>query len=170
MIADGDDRNERWHEHDPTRWWSFEFAVVKSLLAASKLPGVYCEETQIMNCYLYMIANYANDTYNHKYYVVNAWAIINEIWVRHSNLREKHSFPSNLSDELRFEWRTQIWVKPSGIPQIWVNHQIWAITQNWGNHVRSPRIECFAYFWGWSSTCLVGMWLLIHAGININPC
>ena len=58
------------------------------------------------------------------------------------------SFPSNFSDELRFEWNqkpliiaqafttsiAQIWVKPSGIPQIWVNPQIWAITQNWGNH------------------------------------
>ena len=31
---------------------------------------------------------------------------------------------------------TQIWVKPSGITQIWVNPQIWAITQNWGNHVQ----------------------------------
>ena len=31
---------------------------------------------------------------------------------------------------------TQIWVKPSGIPQIWVNPQIWAITQNWGNHAQ----------------------------------
>ena len=59
-----------------------------------------------------------------------------QIWVRHSNLRKKHSFPSNLGDELRFEWRTQIWVKPSGIPQIWVNPQIWAITQNWGNHAQ----------------------------------
>ena len=38
---------------------------------------------------------------------------VTQIWIRHSNLREKHSwtFPSNLSDELRFEWRTQIWVK-----------------------------------------------------------
>ena len=31
---------------------------------------------------------------------------------------------------------TQIWVKPSGIPQIWVNPQIWAITQNWENHAQ----------------------------------
>ena len=31
---------------------------------------------------------------------------------------------------------TQIWVKPYGIPQIWVNPQIWAITQNWGNHAQ----------------------------------
>ena len=31
---------------------------------------------------------------------------------------------------------TQIWVKPSGIPPIWVNPQIWAITQNWGNHAQ----------------------------------
>ena len=31
---------------------------------------------------------------------------------------------------------TQIWVKPSGIPQIGVNPQIWAITQNWGNHAQ----------------------------------
>ena len=31
---------------------------------------------------------------------------------------------------------TQIWVKPSGIPQIWVNPQIWAITQNCGNHAQ----------------------------------
>ena len=31
---------------------------------------------------------------------------------------------------------TQIWVKPSGIPQIWVNPQIWAITQIWGNHAQ----------------------------------
>ena len=105
-LCDSDDRNERWHEHDPTRWCSFEFAVTKSLLAVSKLPGVYCEETQIMNCYLYMIVNYADVTYNHKYYVVNAWAIISGIWEKFSC-----AFPSNLSDELRFEWRTQIWVK-----------------------------------------------------------
>ena len=31
---------------------------------------------------------------------------------------------------------TQIWVKPSGIPQIWGNPQIWEITQNWGNHAQ----------------------------------
>ena len=31
---------------------------------------------------------------------------------------------------------TQIWVKPSGTPQIWVNPQIWAITQNWGNYAQ----------------------------------
>ena len=31
---------------------------------------------------------------------------------------------------------TQIWVKSYSIPQIWVNPQIWAITQNWGNHVQ----------------------------------
>ena len=96
-------------------------AVMKSLLAVSKLPGVYCEETQMMNCYLYMIANYANVTYNHKYYVVNAWAIIS-VFLFHSNLSSSlksefvtqfwgKSFPSNLSDELRFEGRTQIWVK-----------------------------------------------------------
>ena len=127
-------------------------AVMKSLLAVSKLPGVNCEETQMMNCYLYMIANYANVTYNHKYYVVNAWAIIS-VFLFHSNLSSllKSEFVtqiwvtnSDLRDELRFEWNqkpliiaqafttsiTQIWVKPSGIPQIWVNPQIWAITQN----------------------------------------
>ena len=45
----------------------------------------------------------------------NKWFLISpksefvtQIWVRHSNLR---AFPSNLSDELRFKWRTQIWVK-----------------------------------------------------------
>ena len=107
---------------------------MKSVLAVSKLPGVYCEETEIMNCYLYMIANYANVTYNHRYYVVNAWAIISGFWFPSAKL-----FPQiwvtdlDLGDELRFEWRTHIWVKPSGIPQIWVNPQIWAIIQNWGN-------------------------------------
>ena len=59
---------------------------MKSVLAVSKLPGVYCEETQIMNCYLYMIANYANVTYNHKYYVVNAWAIISGFWFHSAEL------------------------------------------------------------------------------------
>ena len=59
-----------------------------------------------MNCYLYMIANYADVTYNHKYTVVNAWAIISVFWEKFSC-----AFPSNLSDELRFEWRTEIWVK-----------------------------------------------------------
>ena len=102
MIAVGDDRNERWHDHDTTRWWSFELAVMKSLLVVSKLPGVYCEETQIMNCYLFMIANYANVTYNHKYYVVNAWAIVSGFW-----------FHSNLSSSLKSEFVTQIWGKSS---------------------------------------------------------
>ena len=113
MIADGDDRNERWHEHDPTRWWSFELAVMKSLLAVSKLPGVYCEETQIINCNLYMIANYANVTYNHKYYVVNAWAIISGFW-----------FHPNLSLSLKSVFVTQLWGKSSAVlfPQIWVTN------------------------------------------------
>ena len=119
VIADGDDRNERWHEHDPTRWWSFEFAVVKSLLAVSKLPGVYCEETQIMNCYLYMIANYANDTYKHKYYVVNAWAIISGFWF-HWNLSSSLKFEGKAQLSLKFEWRTQIWVTNSNLSEtVW---------------------------------------------------
>ena len=119
MIADGDDRNERWHEHDPTRWWSFEFAVVKSLLAVSKLPGVYCEETQIMNCYLYMIANYANDTYKHKYYVVNAWAIISGFWF-HRNLSSSLKFEGKAQLSLKFKWRTQIWVTNSNLSEtVW---------------------------------------------------
>ena len=75
---------------------------MKSLLAVSKLPGVYCEETQIMNCYLYMISNYANVTYNHKYYVVNAWAIISGFW-----------FHSNLSLSLKSVFVTQLWRKSS---------------------------------------------------------
>ena len=52
---------------------------------------------------------------------------------------------------LKFEWWTQIWVTNSDLseikyhsnlseivwyPQIWVNPQIWAITQNWGNHAQ----------------------------------
>ena len=119
VIADGDDRNERWHEHDPTRWWGFEFAVVKSLLAVSKLPGVYCEETQIMNCYLYMIANYANDTYKHKYYVVNAWAIISGFWF-HWNLSSSLKFEGKAQLSLKFEWRTQIWVTNSNLSEtVW---------------------------------------------------
>ena len=82
-------------------------AVIKFLIAVSKLPGVYCEETQIMNCYLYMITNYANVTYNHKYYVVNAWAIISGFW-----------FHSNLSLSLKSEFVTQIWGKTELSPTI----------------------------------------------------
>ena len=82
-------------------------AVIKSPIAVSKLPGVYCEETQIMNCYLYMITNYANVTYNHKYYVVNAWAIICGFW-----------FHSNLSLSLKSEFVTQIWGKTELSPTI----------------------------------------------------
>ena len=145
MIADGDDRNERWHEHGPTRWWIFELAVMKSLLAVSKLPGVYCEETQIMSCYLYMIANYAKVTYNHKYYVVKAWAIISGFLIKTHLLSPKHSQRPSLKFEWnrlvspRFEWTLKFERSPS----------IEGIT------LRSPRIECFTYFWGWSSTCWI---------------
>ena len=161
VIADGDDRNERWHEHDPTRWWSFEFAVVKSLLAVSKLPGVYCEETQIMNCYLYMIANYANDTYKHKYYVVNAWAIISGLWF-HWNLSSSLKFEGKAQLSLKFEWRTQIWVTNSNLSEtVWYPPDLSEpsnlsdhpelresrqITQNWVLHL-ILRVVIYLFRW-----------------------
>ena len=54
---------------------------------------------------------------------------------------------------------TQIWVKLRGIPQIWVNPQIWVIPESDHLELReitlgSPRIGRIAYFWGWPSTCL----------------
>ena len=66
----------------------------------------------------------------------NKWFLVSLSW----------AFPSNLSGELRFEWRTQIWVKPSGIPKIWVNPQISAITQNWGNHAQITQNWVFHLF------------------------
>ena len=78
-----------------------------------------CEETQIMNCYLYMIANYANDTYNHKYYVVNAWAIISG-FLFHWNLSSSLKFEGKAQLNLKFEWRTQIWVTNSNLSEtVW---------------------------------------------------
>ena len=144
MIADGDDRNERWHEHGPTRWWIIELAVMKSLLAVSKLPGVYCEETQIMSCYLYMIANYANVTYSHKYYVVNAWAIISGFLIKNHLLSPKHS----QRPSLKFEWNRLVSPRFEWTLKFERSPRIEGIT------LRSPRIECFTYFWGWSSTWL----------------
>ena len=55
---------------------------------------------------------------------------------------------------------TQIWVKRSGTPQIWVNPQIWAITQNWGNHAQITqnwvlhlflRVVIYLVRWSWVS-------------------
>ena len=103
----------------PNSLMEFELTVMKSLLVVSKLPDVYCEETQIMNWYLYMIANYANDTYNHKYYVVNAWAIISGFWF-HSNLSSSLKFERKAQLSLKFEWRTQIWVTNSNFSEtVW---------------------------------------------------
>ena len=73
----------------------------------------------IMNCYLYMIANYVNDTYKHKYYVVNAWAIISGFWF-HWNLSSSLKFEGKSQLSLKFEWRTQIWVTNSNLSEtVW---------------------------------------------------
>ena len=114
---------------------------------------------------LYVITNYANDSrYNHKYCLWEMlfvcvccvwWAIISgfdpnwNLWcllccrekavgklkfdgtLMGAQLSLKFEWTnSDLSDELKFEWNR------FGIPQIWVNTQIWAITQNWGNYAQ----------------------------------
>ena len=66
-----------------------------------------------------MIANYANDTYKHKYYVVNAWAIISGFWF-HWNLSSSLKFEGKAQLSLKFEWRTQIWVTNSNLSEtVW---------------------------------------------------
>ena len=73
-----------------------------------------------------------------------------QIWVTNSDLSDKLGFECYQKPLIIAQAFTtpinQIWVKPSGIPQIWVNPQIWVITQHWGS-------LCFTYFWGWPSTC-----------------
>ena len=66
-----------------------------------------------------MIANYANVTYNHKYNVVNVWAIIS-VFLFHSNLSSSLKFEVKAQLSLKFEWRTQIWVTNSNLSEtVW---------------------------------------------------
>ena len=94
-----------------------------------------------------MIANYANVTYNHKYYVVNAWAIISGFWIKNHLLSPKHS----QRPSLKFEWNRLVSPRFEWTIKFERSPRIEGIT------LRSPRIECFTYFWGWSST-----WLRMH--------
>ena len=89
-----------------------------------------------------MIANYANVTHNHKYYVVNAWAIISGVWIKNHLLSPKHS----QRPSLKFEWNRLVSPRFEWTLKFERSPRIEGIT------LRSPRIECFTYFWGWSST------------------
>ena len=124
MIADGDDRNERWHEHDPTRRWSFEFAVVKSLLAVSKLPGVYCEETnnELLPVYDRQLCEWYLQTQ-----ILRCECLGDNKWLLIS---------------LKSEFVTQIWGKITAFPQIWVTNSDLSdeLKFEW-NRLVSPRFE-----------------------------
>ena len=86
---------------------------------------------------------------------------------------------------LKFEWWTQIWVTNSDLSEIksslkfeW--NRLVSPRFEWtlkfersprieGITLRSPRIECFTYFWGWSSTCLLPMKMcLVYSDLMIG--
>ena len=162
MIADGDDRNERWPWPNSLmefRACSYKippcsFETAMRLLwrnTNNELLPVY--DRQVCECYLQPQILRCECLGDNKWFSISLKSeLVTQIWGKR--------FSSNLSDELGFEWNpkpliiaqafttpiNQIWVKPSGIPQIWVNPQIWVITQHLGS-------LCFTYFWGWSSTC-----------------
>ena len=91
------------------------FEIARRLLwrnTNNELLPVY--DHQLCGCYLQPQILRCECLGDDKWFLISLKSeFITQIWVRHSNLREKFScaFPSNLSDELRFEWRTQIWVK-----------------------------------------------------------
>ena len=150
------------------------FEIARRLLwrnTNNELLPVY--DRQLCECYLQPQISLFQCLGDNKWFLISLKSeFVTQIWVRHSNLREKLS--------LKFEWRTQIWVANSDSSEI-KNHllspkhsQRPSLKFEWnrlvsprfewtlkfkrspkveGITLRSPRIECFTYFWGWSSTC-----------------
>ena len=166
MIADGDDRNERWHEHDPTRCsdeippWSFETA--RLLLwrnTNNELLPVY--DRQLCEWYLQRQILRCECLGDNKCFLISLKSeFVTQIWGKSTAFPQIWVTNSDLSDKLKFEWNRLVSPRFEWTLKFERSPRIEGIT------LRSPRIECFTYFWGWSSTCLTHWGRMTHICVS----
>ena len=128
----------------------------------NELLPVY--DRQLCECYLQPQILRCECLGDNKWFLISLKSeFVTQIWGKSTAFPQIWVTNSDLSDELKFEWNRLVSPRFEWTLKFERSPRIEGIT------LRSPRIECFTYFWGWSSTCwLSHLALAIYMFVVVN--